>query len=183
MKKLIFLVFILFFTGCVGIPDDLKAVDGFDINRYAGTWYEIARFENKFEKGLTNVSATYTIRKDGGLDVLNKGFNMETKKWETAGGKAYFVSGPETGRLKVSFYGPFYSGYNIIVLDKEKYSYALVCGNDRSYLWILSRNMVLDFETVDELIDIARKYGFDVDKFVIVDHDVIFKRSYLNQQK
>ncbi|MEW6086799.1 MAG: lipocalin family protein [bacterium] len=178
MKKLIFLGLFLFSAGCVGIPGDLKAVDGFDINKFTGTWYEIIRLDNKFEKGLTNVSATYTLRKDGGIDIVNNGFNIDTKKWVSVKGKAYFVSSPGTGRLKVSFSWPFYTGYNIIFLDKENYSYALVCGNNKSYFWILARDMALSIDRANELIDVARNLDFDVDKCVIVDQDIVFKRGY-----
>ena len=103
-------------SGCTGIPNGVKAIDGFEINRYLGTWYEVARLDHRFERGLTKISATYTLRPDGGVNVLNKGWNQADGKWEQAEGKAYFVGQPGNGRLKVSFFGPFYGGYNIIAL-------------------------------------------------------------------
>ncbi len=170
MKKY-FLMFSMLFAGCVGIPDGVNAIDGFDVNRYLGTWYEIARFDHSFERGLSNVSANYSFRDDGGIKVLNKGFKDESGEWKEAEGKAYFVVNPSTGRLKVSFFGPFYGGYNIIALDKENYSYSLVCGNDRDYLWILSRTKTMDETTLKKLVAIADSLGFDTKKFIYVNQN------------
>jgi apolipoprotein D and lipocalin family protein len=167
--KNIFALFALIFAGCVGIPDGVTAIDGFEINRYLGTWYEIARFDHSFEKNLSNVKATYSLRNDDGVNVLNQGFNDETKEWSSAEGKAFFVINPTIGRLKVSFFWPFYGGYNIIYLDKENYSYSLVCGNDKDYLWILSRTKTLSKETLNMLVDKAKSLGFDTNKFIYVD--------------
>ena len=108
--------------GCARIPDNVEVVKGFNVLRYLGTWYEIARLDHSFERGLSNVSATYTLRKDGGIKVLNKGYDKKRGKWKQSEGKAYFVAGTDVGRLKVSFFGPFYGGYNIIDLDKKDYS-------------------------------------------------------------
>ena len=138
MKNLFVLIVVLL-SGCTGIPNGVTAIDDFEINRYLGTWYEIARLDHRFERGLNNISATYTLRDDGGVNVLNKGWNQEDGKWEQAEGKAYFVEQPDKGRLKVSFFGPFYGGYNIIDLDKKDYTYSMVTGPDKSYFWILSR--------------------------------------------
>lgn len=171
MKKA-FLFLSLFFTGCsVDIPDGIQAVDGFEVDRYLGTWYEIARLDHSFERGLSNVSATYSRRDDGGLKVLNKGFDDEDGKWSEAEGKAYFIDKPELGRLKVSFFGPFYGGYNIIKLDKENYSYVLVCGDTREYLWILSRTKSLSDELQNELIGFAKANGFATDNLIFVAQD------------
>lgn len=137
---------LLFVSGCVGIPDNVTAIRGFELERYLGTWYEIARLDHSFERGLSQVTATYSARDDGGIDVVNKGFNKKTGTWRQADGKAYFVAGPDIGRLKVSFFGPFYGGYNVISLDTQGYSYSLVCGPNRSYLWILARAPKLDEE-------------------------------------
>jgi len=169
MRKLFF-VTCLFISGCVGIPDNINAVDGFEVKRYLGTWYEIARLDHSFERGLSNVMATYTLRDDGGIDVLNKGFDRKSGKWKQAEGKAYFVSGSDVGRLKVSFFGPFYGGYNIIALDKENYSYALVCSLNRSYLWILARDKKLEQKTLEHLIELSKGFGFETDKLIFVDH-------------
>ncbi len=172
MKKLIFILFI-FCSGCTGIPENVTAVKGFDLDRYLGTWYEIARLDHRFERGLDHISATYTLREDGGIDVLNKGRNQETGEWEQAEGRAYFVGSSDEGRLKVSFFGPFYSGYNIIALDREQYGYALVTGPDRSYLWILSREPTLPKEILNRLIETAKELGYDTGQLIYVEHEPI----------
>jgi apolipoprotein D and lipocalin family protein len=158
-------------SSCTGIPDGVTAIDGFDINRYTGTWYEIARLDHRFERGLNNISATYTLRDDGGVNVLNKGWNQEDSEWKQAEGKAYFVGQPDKGRLKVSFFGPFYGGYNIIELDKKDYAYSMVAGPDKSYFWILSRSKQLPEATLERLIEKANKLGFATDKLIFVHQD------------
>jgi len=170
MKRLIAL-FIVFLANCTGIPDGLKAVEDFNINRYTGTWYEIARLDNRFEKGLEKIAATYQLREDGGVDVINKGWNEQTGEWNQVEGKAYFIDKPTIGRLKVSFFGPFYGGYNIIDLDKKDYSYALVTGPDKSYLWILSKTKHLSEETQTTLINKAKALGFTTDDLIFVKQD------------
>ncbi len=157
-------------SGCVRIPEGVTAVDGVDVNRYLGTWYEIARMDHSFERGLTRVTAAYEPRKDGGIRVLNRGFDEKSGEWKEAEGKAFFVGGPGVGRLKVSFFGPFYGGYNIIALDKENYAYSMVCGPDRTYLWILARTTSLDDVTLSKLVKQAMMLGFETDKLIYVDH-------------
>ncbi len=107
------LLFSVLLSACTGIPEGLTAVDDFDVQRYLGKWYEIARLDHRFERGLENISATYRLRDDGGIDVINQGWNSKNGEWKQAEGKAYFVEQPDKGRLKVSFFGPFYGGYNI----------------------------------------------------------------------
>jgi apolipoprotein D and lipocalin family protein len=158
-------------VGCTGIPEGITAVDGFDVNRYLGTWYEIARLDHRFERGLENISATYTLRDDGGINVLNKGWDIKAAEWHEAAGKAYFVEQPDKGRLKVSFFGPFYGGYNIIDLDKKDYAYSMVTGPDRSYFWILSRTKQLPEATLQALIERAKALGFATDKLIFAKHD------------
>ncbi|NLZ05689.1 MAG: lipocalin [Phycisphaerae bacterium] len=158
-------------TGCAGVPSGIRPVGDFDLDRYLGTWYEIARLDHSFERGLTNVSATYTMRKDGGVDVLNKGYDERKGQWKQAKGKAYFADAPTTGHLKVSFFGPFYGSYVIIALDRDQYSHALVCGPNRSYLWILARDRSLDPAVVDMLVTRAKELGFDTDALIWVKHD------------
>lgn len=167
MKK-VFILIVALLTGCTGIPEGIKAVDGFDVNRYLGVWYEVARLDHRFERGLENVSATYTLRKDGGVDVLNKGYDTKAGEWHQAQGKAYFVEQPDKGRLKVSFFGPFYGGYNIIELDKKAYAYSMVTGPDRSYFWILSRTKQLPEATMQALIEQAKALDFTTDKLIFV---------------
>jgi len=170
MKNLFVLIVVLL-SGCTGIPNGVTAIDDFEINRYLGTWYEIARLDHRFERGLNNISATYTLRDDGGVNVLNKGWNQADGKWDQAEGKAYFVEQPDKGRLKVSFFGPFYGGYNIIDLDKKDYAYSMVTGPDKSYLWILSRTRQLPKATLDALIEKAKQLGFATDKLIFVNQD------------
>lgn len=158
-----------FLSGCTGQPEGVQPVTNFELNRYLGKWYEIARLDHRFERGLSHVSATYTLRKDGGVDVLNRGFDKSTAKWQEAKGKAYFIGQPTVASLKVSFFGPFYGGYHVIDMDKDGYTHALVCGPNRSYLWILARDRVLNQGTIDHLISAADKAGFDTKNLIYVD--------------
>jgi Bacterial lipocalin len=167
MKNLLFAALLLL-SACTGIPEGLQAVDGFEVQRYVGTWYEIARLDHKFERGLEKISATYTLNDDGGIDVLNQGWNVATGEWKKAEGKAYFIDSADKGRLKVSFFGPFYGGYNIIALDKKNYDYVMVAGPDKSYFWLLSRTKQLPKATVDSLVAQAKNWGFATDKLIFV---------------
>ena len=115
----------LLLASCTGMPDNIKPVQSFELQRYLGTWYEIARLDHSFERGLSHVTANYTVREDGGVKVINRGYSKENKEWEDAEGKAYFVDKPDTGYLKVSFFGPFYGSYVIFELE-EKSSVLLV---------------------------------------------------------
>lgn len=166
---IIFIPFIL--AGCATIPAGVEAVRGFDVGRYQGRWYEIARLDHSFERGLNNVSATYTLRRDGGIDVLNRGFDKRSGRWRKIRGRAYFLGDNTVGRLKVTFFWPFYGGYNVISLDNENYSYALVCGPNRSYLWILARDKTLNNEAVNKLVKTAKDSGFNVDRLIFVEHN------------
>lgn len=157
-------------SGCAGIPDGAQAVTGFELDRYLGQWYEVARLDHRFERGLSNVTATYSMRDDGGLSVVNRGYRVEKSEWDEATGKAYFVGDADVGQLKVSFFGPFYGGYNILELDKDDYQYALVAGPDRGYLWILSRSPDLDASVLSALVDKARSLDFPTDALIYVDH-------------
>lgn len=165
------IILILFFTGCVGIPENVKPVDDFKLDRYLGTWYEIARLDHPFERGLSRVTAEYSLRDDGGVRVVNRGYSAEENKWKQAEGKAYFVRGSDQGYLKVSFFGPFYGSYVVFELDHEHYQYALVCGPDTSYLWILARTPELRKDIVDDLLAKAASAGFDTSGMIFVDHE------------
>lgn len=158
-------------AGCgTGVPEGLAPVAGFELERYLGKWYEIARLDHRFERGLTNVSAEYSMREDGGVTVLNRGYNRDKEKWSEARGKAKFIGDPAVGSLKVSFFGPFYGGYHIIALDTDAYEWAMVAGPNRSYLWILSRETALEPAVLSDLVGRAREWGFDTDKLIYVDH-------------
>jgi apolipoprotein D and lipocalin family protein len=168
MKKL-FLVLVMFLTGCVGIPENVQPVGNFKLDRYLGKWYEIARLDHSFERGLTRVTADYSLRDDG-VRVLNRGYSAKENAWKEAEGKAYFVEGTDRGYLKVSFFGPFYGSYVVFGLDHEHYQYALVCGPDKSYLWILSRTPEMKKDVKDKLLAKAAALGFDTSKLIFVDH-------------
>jgi apolipoprotein D and lipocalin family protein len=168
MKK-IFLVLIVFLAGCVGIPENVKPVDNFKLEKYLGKWYEIARLDHRFERGLSRITADYSLRDDGGVRVLNRGYSAKDNEWKEAEGKAYFVNKPDQGYLKVSFFGPFYGSYVVFELDHEHYQYALVCGPDKSYLWILSRTPEMKKDVKDKLVAKATALGFDTRKLIFVD--------------
>ena len=161
----------IIFWGCTGVPRGLEPVSGFDGNRYLGKWYEIARLDHSFERNLSNVSAEYSRAENDMIKVLNRGYNEKSGEWKQIEGKARFIADETVGSLKVSFFGPFYSGYHIVELDRESYGYAMVTGPSRSYLWILSRNTSLDGETYSRLVDRATEMGFDTASLIRVKHD------------
>lgn len=170
VKSLISGLGILLLAGCTGIPEGTVAVRDFELQRYLGQWYEIARLDHSFERGLTRVSANYSMREDGGVDVLNRGYDASEQQWQTAQGRAYILESPDIGRLKVSFWGPLYSSYNIIALDKKHYQYAMVCGFNHEYLWILSRQPELGEGTRQKLLEQAQRLGFAVENLIWVEH-------------
>ncbi len=170
MKKLL-MSFTLLLTGCVGLPENVKPVDHFNSDRYLGKWFEIARLDHSFERGLTKVSASYGLRDDGGIRVINRGFDAKKQQWQQAEGKAYFVDGKDLGYLKVSFFGPFYGAYVVLELDQENYQYSLVSGPDRSYLWILSRTPQMNPEMQKRLVEKAAQLGYDTSKLIFVEQD------------
>jgi apolipoprotein D and lipocalin family protein len=169
--KILSLLLALFISGCVTLPDGVTPVDGFMVERFLGKWYEVARLDHPFERGLTRVSAEYTVREDGGLRVVNRGYSARENRWKQAVGKAYFVQDPRQGFLRVSFFGPFYGAYVVVDLDHEHYRYALVCGPDRSYLWILSRTPEMEADVRDRLVAKAAALGFDTSALIPVAHD------------
>lgn len=153
-------------------PPGVEPVTGFDIDRYLGTWYEIARLDHRFERGLTDVTATYSRNDDGTIRVVNRGWNPEASEWETAVGKAKFQGPPTEARLRVSFFGPFYGGYFVFALDRENYAHALVAGPTINYLWILARDPVLDEEVYKEYVARAAARQFPTDGLIRVEHGV-----------
>jgi len=169
--RLFLIVFITIITvSCTGLPEGVNPVKEFDTNRYLGKWYEIARLDHSFERGLSNVSAEYSLREDGGLSVINKGFSREDGEWKTAEGKAYFVGDSNEGHLKVSFFGPFYGSYVVFDLDRENYQYAFVAGYNKSYLWLLSRTPVISDDIIERFINQSAELGFDTNGLIFVDH-------------
>ncbi len=140
-------------------------VTHFDANKYLGTWYEIARFPHHFEKNMSHVTATYTLREDGKIDVLNRG--IEKGKEKIARGKAKFAQDKSIAHLKVTFFWPFSADYKVVVLD-ENYTHALVVSSSFDYLWILSRTKTMDDSTFTYLRNTAANLGFDVSRLQIV---------------
>ena len=170
MNKL-FMALILLLTGCVGIPENVKPVENFKIENYLGKWYEIARLDHSFERGLSRVTADYSLRDDGGLKIINRGYSVKENKWKEAEGKAYFMRGSDQGYLKVSFFGPFYGSYIVFELDHENYQYSLVSGPDKSYFWILARTPQINENIKNVLIAKAAALGFDTSKLIHVNNE------------
>jgi apolipoprotein D and lipocalin family protein len=171
MRAFLVVFMSLFASGCLGIPKGVNAVNDFDSNKYLGKWYEIARLDHSFERGLDRVTAEYSLRDDGGVRVKNRGFSTAENKWKEAEGKAYFIRGHDEGYLKVSFFGPFYGSYVVFGLDKEKYQYAFVAGYNKSYLWFLSRTPTVSNELIDQFVKRSKDLGFDTDHLIFVKHN------------
>lgn len=169
--KPILALFLLLLGGCVSLPDNVHPVGDFRLERYLGTWYEVARLDHSFERGLSRVTAEYSLREDGGVRVVNRGYSARDGKWKQAEGRAYFVRDPQTGFLKVSFFGPFYGSYVIFELDHENYGYAVVSGPDSSYLWILAREPVMDVSLKQDLVTRAAARGFKTEEIIFVEHE------------
>ena len=161
-------VFIL--SGCVGIPEGVKPVENFQLERYLGTWHEIARLDHSFERGLSKVTADYSLREDGGINVVNRGFSADNNVWQEAQGKAYFVNEADKGHLKVSFFGPFYGSYIVFELDTVGYQYAFISGPDKDYLWLLARTPTVKPEVIDRFISMSKSIGFDTSGLIFVNH-------------
>jgi apolipoprotein D and lipocalin family protein len=171
VKKLFLILCSITLGGCLGMPESVKPVSDFQVNNYLGKWYEIARLDHSFERGLSKVTAEYSLRDDGGLAVLNRGFSTEKNKWQEAKGKAYFVDSDSEGYLKVSFFGPFYGSYVIFDLEKNNYDYAFISGPNHDYLWLLSRTPKVDPAVIDKFVRMAKERGFDTDKLIFVDQE------------
>jgi len=157
-------------VSCSSIPKGAVAIKPFDKARYLGTWYEIARMDFRFERNLNNTTANYSLNNDGTIKVVNRGFNYVTNKWSEAIGKAKPRGNGDEAKLKVSFFGPFYGGYNVIALD-DQYKYALVAGNNLKYLWILSRETSIPDDVRQEYLEIANKLGFNTSVLIWVEQN------------
>ena len=169
-KYLMLTIMIASFYSCSTIPRGVKAVSPFDKNKYLGKWYEIARFDFRFERGLNNTTAEYSVTDKNVIKVVNRGYNSEKNEWKQAVGKAKFVGDDTTAMLKVSFFGPFYSGYNVIAIDNN-YKYALVAGESLGYLWVLSRDTSLPEPVKNEFLKIAEDIGFNTSDLLWIEHD------------
>lgn len=155
--------------GCaVSVPQGVQPVSGFDASKYMGTWYELARIDHRFEKGLTQVTATYRLNADGSVTVLNRGYDAAKQEWREAEGKARFLGQADEAALKVSFFGPFYGGYNVVSLD-DQYQTALVIGGSLDYLWILSRSKTIPEAQRQALLEKAQALGVDLGRVIRVE--------------
>lgn len=179
--KFLFSAILVFgLTACSSIPKNAEPVQNFDLNRYLGTWYEVARIDFRFEKNLNNTSANYSLDKAGNVIVLNSGFNFKKNEWKKAEGKAKFRGAADVAALKVSFFGPFYAGYNVVALDSN-YQYALVAGRNLDYLWILSRKKSIPEDIKREYLEKAQQIGYDTSRLLWVEHNKS-KNPFLNEE-
>lgn len=167
---LVSVTLLIVLSACTGVPKGVDTIEGFELDRYLGRWYEVARLDHRFERDLVDVTATYSLRDDGGVRVVNRGFNERKNSWEEAEGKAYFLDDASQGRLKVSFFGPFYGGYNIVELDQANYNWSLVVGPNRSYLWVLARSPDIDPAVRERLVRRAESLGFATDELIFPTH-------------
>ena len=155
-------------VSCTGLPDGVEPVTGFEKQRYLGTWYEIARLDHSFERGLEQVTATYAVRDDGAISVLNRGYDIADQEWRQAEGVAKPVSSEDVAHLKVSFFGPFYGTYAVFELADD-YSYAFVAGFNTDYLWLLARESTVSEAVLQRFVNRADEIGFDVDALICLD--------------
>jgi len=171
MRK--FLLSLLSFSliGCTGMPEGVVPVKDFDESRYLGKWYEIARLDHSFERGLSHVTAEYELRSDGGIKVINRGFSATKNKWKEAEGKAYFVGNRDKGHLKVSFFVPFYGSYIVFGLDQDNYQYAFISSYNTSYLWLLSRTPTVSEDVREAFIKKSKELGFDTNALIFTEHN------------
>lgn len=164
------LIGLLFLQSCASIPKGATPVSPFAKEQYLGKWYEIARLDFRFERGLNNTTAEYTLNEDGTIKVDNQGYDYVKDEWRQAIGKAKFRGDEDVAALKVSFFGPFYTGYNVIALDPD-YQYALVAGRSLDYLWILSRRTTIPEETKQQYLELAETLGYDTGELIWVEHN------------
>jgi apolipoprotein D and lipocalin family protein len=158
-------------TGCTGVPKGVRPVEGFEADRYLGKWYEVARLDHSFERGLSRVTAEYARRDDGAISVVNRGYDARRDRWKEAHAVARFRGEESVASLRVTFQWPFSGGYHVIALDDAGYRWAMVSGPSRGYLWILAREPDLDPAIVDKLVAEARALGYPADELIFVEHD------------
>ena len=167
---LISLIMLIVLFSCATIPKNATAVKSFEKEKYLGKWYEIARLDFRFEKGLNNTTAEYVSKENDNIKVVNRGYNPKKDKWSEAIGKAKFVNQDNIAMLKVSFFGPFYGGYNVIALDPD-YNYALVAGSSLKYLWILSRTTTIPEDIKTNYLKIAEEIGYNTSELLWIEHN------------
>jgi len=157
----------LLLCGCTGLPKGIEPVGNFDLDRYLGKWYEIARLDHRFERGLVNVTADYSLRESGLVNVVNQGYSLSKEEWKDATGKAKFKSDPATGHLLVSFFGPIYGSY--VIFDLDNYQQAYIAGNSRKFLWYLSRTPTVSEADKAAFIKSTGALGFNTDEIIWVE--------------
>ena len=162
--------FVIFNSCSVGIPKGATAIKNFNSDKYLGQWYEIARFDYKFEKNMDNVTANYSLNSDGTIKVQNRGYNYVKKEWKESIGEGRFVNDKSEARLKVSFFKPIWAGYNVIDIDDD-YQNALVVGNSTKYIWILSRNKEIPNSIRERFLAKAKKLGYNTGDLIWVKHN------------
>lgn len=170
-KRIGLLLSCLLLASCLGRPEGVSPVEQLDSQRYLGTWYEVARLDHSFERGLSNVTADYSMREDGGLRVINRGYSVEEGDWQQAEGRAYRIEDDQPGHLKVSFFGPFFGSYIVFELDSD-YQHAFVAGNTTGYLWLLARTPTISDDLKEHFLQRAEGLGFEVDELIFVDQEL-----------
>jgi len=170
MQKIVALLgLVLVFGGCIQTPDWVEPVSDFDAKRYMGRWYEVARLDHRFERGLNSVAADYSMDAKGKVTIKNNGYMVKRQEWRYSEGQASFVDGPDKGLLKVSYMWPFYAPYVVFKVDDD-YEHAYVCGADRTTLWLLAREPTVYQEIIDDFEAEARKLGFDISQVKYIQH-------------
>lgn len=172
-------VVLILMYSCSAIPKNAKPVTNFDAKKYLGAWYEIARFDYKFEKNLDNVIAQYSLKPNGEIKVFNSGYDYKNKKWKSSAGSAKFRINENVGALKVTFFKPFYAGYNVVAIDAD-YKYALVVGSSLKYIWLLSREKTMPESVKESYLKAAQEIGYDTSKLIWVAQDK--KNPFLNEK-
>lgn len=170
IQACLLLTITLVISSCKTIPQGAEAVKPFYKEKYLGKWYEIARLDFKFEKNMNNTTAEYSLNENGTIKVDNRGYDTKKEEWKQAIGKAKFVGEDNIAMLKVSFFGPFYTGYNVIAIDSE-YQYALVAGKNTDYLWILSREKSIPDDIKAKYLKLAEDIGFNTSELLWIEHD------------
>lgn len=171
LRRFLALISVIILPGCHGYPSGVVPVENFEINRYLGRWYEIARLDHSFERGLDQVTADYSLAGENRLRVVNRGYSEAANIWKEAVGKAKFARESDEGYLSVSFFGPFYSSYVIFGLDQDEYRYAFISGPNHSYLWLLSRTPEVEKEVLDYFLETAQNAGFNTEKLIYVQQE------------
>ena len=167
LMPLFFLSF--FIMNFTGLPDKVKPIKNFEVDKYLGTWYEIARIDNPVEKGLQKVYATYSKKTDGKFEFITKGYSEKKKEWKTIKSKAKFAKTSTDGYFKVYYLGPFYTSYAIFEIGKN-YEYAFVAGYNESSLWLLSRKKQIDQSVIDHFLKKSKELGFKTEKLLFIKH-------------